>query len=142
LIIRPFLLGAAFLIILLSSALSCESATREGGTLGTTKEEIKRRLDEKLRKGVTPNEVLAVLNQLKVDHSDYLNRPVIDPDLVAQLDQVNAGGPTYLNTRRIQAIVRDVKRNFPVSESIQIIFLFDEYDKFVKYELRSIFTGP
>jgi len=110
--------------------------------LGTTKEEIQRRLDEKLRKGVTPNEVLAVLNQLKVDHSDYLNRPVLDPDLVAQLDQVNAGGPTYLNTRRIQAIVRDVKRNFPVSESIQLIFLFDEHDKLVKYELRSIFTGP
>ena len=141
-IIRPFLLGAAILIVLLSSALSCESATREGGTLGTTKEEIQRRLDEKLRKGVTPNEVLAVLNQLKVDHSDYLNRPVLDPDLVAQLDQVNAGGPTYLNTRRIEAIVRDVKRNFPVSESIQLIFLFDEHDKLVKYELRSIFTGP
>lgn len=110
--------------------------------MGTTKEEIQLRLDEKLRKGATSKEVLTVLDQLKVDHSDYLNRPVLDPDLVAQLDQVNAGGPTYLNTRRIQAIVRDVKRNFPVSESIQIIFLFDEHDKFVKYELRSIFTGP
>ena len=141
-IIKPFLLGAAILIVLLSSALSCESATREGGSLDTTKEEIQRRLDEKLRKGATPNEVLAILSQLKVDHSDYLNRPVLDPDLVAKLDQANAGLPTYLNTRRIEAIVRDVKGSFPMSESIQVIFLFDEHDKLIKYELRSILTGP
>jgi hypothetical protein len=86
--------------------------------------------------------VLAVLNQLKIDHSDYLNRPVLDPDLVAKLDQANAGLPTYLDTRRIEAIVRDVKRSFPVSESIQVIFLFDEHDKLVKYELRSMLAGP
>ena len=141
-IIKPFLLGAAILIVLLSSALSCESATREGGSLDTTKEEIQRRLDEKLRKGATPNEVLVILSQLKVDHSDYLNRPVLDPDLVAKLDQANAGLPTYLNTRRIEAIVRDVKGSFPMSESIQVIFLFDEHDKLIKYELRSILTGP
>ena len=90
----------------------------------------------------TPNEVLAILSQLKVDHSDYLNRPVLDPDLVAKLDQANAGLPTYLNTRRIEAIVRDVKGSFPMSESIQVIFLFDEHDKLIKYELRSILTGP
>lgn len=139
---KPFLFAVVILLSLLYWTLSCESSNRERGSLGTTKEEIQLRLDEKLRKGATPNEVLTVLDQLKVDHSDYLNRPVLDPDLVAQLDQVNAGGPTHLNTRRIQAIVRDVKRNFPLSESIQIIFLLDEHDKFVKYELRSIFTGP
>ena len=139
---KLFLFAVVILLSLLYWTLSCESSNSERGSLGTTKEEIQLRLDEKLRKGATSKEVLTVLDQLKVDHSDYLNRPVLDPDLVAQLDQVNAGGPTYLNTRRIQAIVRDVKRNFPVSESIQIIFLFDEHDKFVKYELRSIFTGP
>jgi len=139
---RPFLSTVVILFSLLFGAISGESSNRETGSLGTTKEEIQLRLDEKLRKGATPKEVLTVLDRLKVDHSDYLNRPVLDPGLVAQLDHVNAGGPTYLNTRRIQAIVRDVKRNFPVSESIQIIFLFDEHDKFVKYELRSIFTGP
>jgi hypothetical protein len=139
---KPFLFAVVILFSLLYWTLSCESSNRERGSLGITKEEIQLRLDEKLRKGATPKEVLTVLDQLKVDHSDYLNRPVLDPDLVAQLDQVNAGGPTYLNTRRIQAIVRDVKRSFPVFESIQIIFLFDEHDKFVKCELRSIFTGP
>ncbi len=141
-IIRQFLLGAAILIVLLSSALSCESATREGGSLGTTKEEIQRRLDEKLRKGATPSEVLVVLDEFKVDHSDYVTHPVIDSELAAVLDEVKANRFAPVNVCHIGAIVRDVKRNFPVSESIQIFFLFDEHDKFVKYELRSIHTGP
>lgn len=119
-IIRPFLLGAAILFVLLSSALSCESAIREGGSLGTTKEEIQRRLDDKLRKGATPSEVLAVLDEFKVDHSDYVTHPVIDSELAAVLDEVKANRIAPVNDRHIGAIVRDVKRNFPVSESIQI----------------------
>ena len=141
-IIKPFLLGAAILIVLLSFALSCESATREGESLGTTKEEIQRKLDEKLRKGATPSNVLAVLDEFKVDHSDYVTHPVIDSELAVVLDEVKANRFATVNVRHIGAIVRDVKRSFPVSESIQIFFLFDEHDKFVKYELRSLFTGP
>lgn len=139
---NTILLGATVLLVLLFSAFGCESANREEASLGTTKEEIQRRLDERIRKNARVNEVLAVLGEAKVDHSNYLDRPTLDPRLVEEMDRANAGGPTYLNTRHVRAIVRDVKKNLSVSESIEIIFLFDEHDKLVKYELRSILTGP
>lgn len=139
---NPFLIGATTLLALLLSAFSCESANRAEASLGTTKEEIQRRLDERVRKNAMADEVLAVLDEAKVDHSNYLDPSNLDPRLLEELDRANAVGPTYLNTRRVEAIVRDVKKNLVVSESVQIIFLFDEHDKLIKYELRSIFTGP
>ncbi len=81
--------------------------------------EIEQNLAGKIRKGASPSEVIAVLDRFKVDHSDYLKA-----------------------SHRIEAILRHVRKNMPVSESIQVIFIFDEKDAFVKYELTSLFTGP
>jgi hypothetical protein len=110
--------------------------------LGTTKEEIQRTLDGKLRKGATPSEVLAVLDEFKVDHSDYQTHPVVDTDLAGILDEEKADHFTPVNIRHIGAIVRDVKKNLLISESIKIYFLFDERDNLVKYKLKSVYTGP
>ncbi|MDH5740632.1 MAG: hypothetical protein OEY77_09940 [Nitrospira sp.] len=98
------------------------------------------KLDEKLRKGSTPNEVLAVLDEFKVDHSDYLTHPVLDGGLAAVLGKADRFAP--VNVRHIGAIARDVKKNFLISESIQIFFLFDERDNLVEYKFKRIATGP
>lgn len=130
------------LVGLLSAAPSCESVNQQGPSLGTTKEEIQRKLDDKLRKGATPREVLAVLDEFKVDHSDYLTHPVVNTELAAVLDEVKADHFAPVNVRHIGAIVRDVKKKFVISESIQIFFLFDEHDNLVKYKFKRISTGP
>ncbi len=124
----------------LSTATSCESGNQEGLSLGSTEQEIQRKLDDKLRKGATPSEVLAVLDQFNVDHSNYRTQPVVHGELAAALGKADRSVP--VNVRHIGAIVRDVKKDFPISESIQIFFLFDERDLLVEYKFRRIATGP
>jgi hypothetical protein len=124
---------------LLSAYPSCGFANQEEPSLGTTGEEIQRKLDNKLRKGATPSEVLAVLDEFKVDHSDYLTRPVLDSELADVLGKADRFAP--VNVRHIGAIVREVKKNFLISESIQIFFLFDERDNLVEFKFKRIATG-
>lgn len=139
-IIRRILLRTMILMSFLSAAPNCESANQEGPSLGTTEEEIQRKLDDKLRKGATPSEVLRVLDEFKIDHSDYRTHPVVDTELAAALGNTDHFAP--VNVRHIGAIVRDVKKNVQISESIQIFFLFDERGNLVKYKFKRIATGP
>lgn len=113
--IRVFVLLAVSLI---PSLAHCERSGDEN-SLGKTKEQIQVSLDQRLKKGASPHEVLALLNHFKIDHSEYQKA-----------------------TGHIEAIVRDVQKRFPVTESIQIIFSFDERDKLKEYQLKSLFTGP
>ena len=105
-------------ISLVPSLAHCERPDEEK-SLGKTKEQIQLTLDQRLQKGSPPHEVLALLKSFKVDHSEYQK-----------------------SARQIEAIVRDVQKNVPVTESIQIIFSFDETDKLKGYQLKSLFTGP
>jgi hypothetical protein len=127
------------LMSLFSAAPNCGSANQEEPSLGITEGEIQRKLDDKLRKGSTPSEVLAVLDEFKVDHSDYLTHPALDGELAAVLGKADRFAP--VNVRHIGAIVQEVKKNFLISESIQIFFLFDEHDNLVEYKFKRIATG-
>lgn len=138
--IRRRSLGVMIISAVLFSAASCESANREKESLGKTEEEIQHMLDGKLRAGATTKEVLAVLDEFKVDHSDYRTHPVVHSELAAVLGKADRFAP--VNVRHIEAIVRDVKKDFLISESIQIFFLFDERDLLVNYKFKRIATGP
>lgn len=105
-------------VSLIPSLAHCEHPGEEK-SLGKTKEQIQVTLDQRLKKGASANEVLTLLNHFNVQHSEYQK-----------------------DTGHVEALVRDVQKRFPVTESIQIVFSFDERGKLKEYQLKSLFTGP
>jgi hypothetical protein len=70
----------------------------------------------------TPNQVLAYLNNQKIEHSGYL------------LD------PTQGNS--IKAMIRDKARWSLMKTGYNVLFRFDSHDRLVGYEVRPAYTGP
>ena len=84
-----------------------------------TKEQLDQMLKNDLPIGIPEEKVDAYLAAKKIEHSAYNE-----------------------NGRKIQAMVKDVKKSFLVSESIHIVFTFDGDGKLTGFTTQKIFTGP
>jgi hypothetical protein len=102
-----------FLIIFLGFTLSCN----KGATM-PTKETVEKQMKGNLPIGTPFESVKAYLDNSKIGYDWY-----------------EKGNAFY-------SIIRDVKKNGPVSESIQVIIHMDNDKKVKSIEVKSVYTGP
>ena len=84
-----------------------------------TKEQMEQILKNDLPIGTSEEKVSAYLTAKNIEHSSY--------------DE---------NGKKIQAMVKDVKKSFLVSKSIHIVFSFNGDSKLTGFAIQDIFTGP
>ena len=86
---------------------------------------------QNLKPGVSPDQVIRFLDVQHLEHSE-----LIKPEAM------RFGSQNYANENVIAAIKRNTSISMLVSESIQLIFVFNENHGLVRCDVFPIYTGP
>jgi hypothetical protein len=91
---------------------------------------LRRLIEQNVKIGSTPDEVVRFLDDQHLDHT-----PLTRTDKYSKLRD------SYGDVPMIGAIKRKTWRSLIMYENIQIVFVFDSNNHLVKFELIPVFTG-
>jgi hypothetical protein len=99
------------------------------GIRTTRPETLKRLVAQNVKIGASPDDVIRFLDEQHLEHSPL------------RRTSGSSEGKTYGDVPMIGAIKRRTWRSLLMFESIQIVFIFDENNHLVKFDLRPVYTG-
>jgi hypothetical protein len=100
------------------------------GLRTTRPESLKRQITNSVKVGSSPDDVIRFLNSQQLEHSSLL-----------RLSEFETLRRTYGDAPLILARKRHTMQAWWGSESIQIIFVFDESDRLLKFDLHPEYTA-
>jgi hypothetical protein len=87
-------------------------------------------VSQNLKKGESPRQVISFLDEQHLEHSNLIKH-----------ESMILGGHDYRNENLIVAIKRKTWVSMLQSESIQLVFVFDDDDQLVRFDVFPRYTG-